>query len=122
MIPADDHPWLDPDGLLRRGSRWVALSPHEEEVLRLLLSRWGRMVPRASLAAAVGPAGATSDRALNTLVGRLRKRLEPLDLTIETIRARGLLLASSQDPVPTSEPTHVGVVDVLSEGPSWLIS
>jgi DNA-binding winged helix-turn-helix (wHTH) protein len=122
MIPADDHPWLDPDGLLRRGSRWVALSPHEEEVLRLLLSRWGRMVPRASLVDAVWPDGSTSDRALNTLVGRLRRRLEPLGLTIETIRARGFLLASSQDPVPTSEPTHVGGADVLSEGPSWLIS
>jgi DNA-binding winged helix-turn-helix (wHTH) protein len=120
--PGDDHPWLDPDGLVRRGSRWVAVSPHEEEVLRLLLARWGHLVPRASLAAVVWPDGATSDRALNTLVGRLRRRLEPLDLTIETIRARGFLLASSQDPAPTSEPTHVGLSDVLSEGPSWLIS
>jgi DNA-binding winged helix-turn-helix (wHTH) protein len=120
--PGDDHPWLDPDGLLRRGSRWVAVSPHEEEVLRLLLARWGRMVPRASLAAAVWPDGAISDRALNTLMGRLRKRLEPLDLTIETIRARGFLLASGRDPAPTSEPIHAGLADVLSEGPSWLIS
>ena len=120
--PGDDTPWLDPDGLLRRGSRWVAVSPHEEEVLHLLLARWARMVPRASLVAAVWPDGSASDRALNTLMGRLRKRLEPLDLTIETIRARGFLLAPSQRPAPTSEPTHVGLADVLSEGPSWLIS
>jgi DNA-binding winged helix-turn-helix (wHTH) protein len=121
--PGDDHPWLDPDGLLRRGDRWVAVSPHEEAVLHLLLARWGRMVPRASLSDAVWPDGSASSRALNTLVGRLRKRLDPLGLTIETIRARGFLLAYSQEPeAPHSEPTHVGLADVLSEGPSWLIS
>ena len=119
--PGDDVPWLDPDGLLRWRDRWVAVSPNEEAALRLLLDRWGHMASRASLSAAVWPGG-SSGRALNTLVGRLRKRLEPLGLTIETIRARGFLLAVSQLPAPNSEPTHVGLADVLSEGPSWLIS
>ena len=120
--PGEDVPRLDRDGLLRWRDRWVAVSPHEEAALHVLLDRWGRMVPRASLSAAVWPDGLPSGRALNTLVGRLRKRLEPLGLTIETIRARGFLLAVSQPPAPNSEPTHVGLADVLSEGPSWLIS
>ena len=117
-----DRPSLDPDGLLRHHDRWVAVSPHEEAVLRLLLARWGHMVPRASLSAAVWPDASASSRALNTLVVRLRKRLEPLGLTIETIRARGFLLATRQHLAPSSESTHVGLADVLSEGPSWLIS
>jgi DNA-binding winged helix-turn-helix (wHTH) protein len=118
----DDRPWLDPDGLLRRRDRWVAVSPHEEAVLHLLLDRWGQLVPRASLAAAVWPDASASSRALNTLVGRLRKRLGPLGLTIETIRARGFVLTALQPTALNSEPTHVGLADVLSEGPSWLIS
>jgi DNA-binding winged helix-turn-helix (wHTH) protein len=117
-----DLPWLDDDGLLRHQGSWVAVSPHEEAVLRLFLARWGRMVPRASLAEAVWPSSPSNTRALNTLVGRLRKRLEPLGLTIETIRARGFLMAA-RHPEPISDPFLAGLAaGVLTEGPSWLIS
>jgi DNA-binding winged helix-turn-helix (wHTH) protein len=119
--PHADVPWLDDDGLLRHHGSWVAVSPHEEAVLRLFLARWGRMVPRARLAEAVWPASPANTRALNTLVGRLRKRLEPLELTIETIRARGFLMAA-RTPDPISDPFLAGSSGVLSEGPSWLIS
>jgi DNA-binding winged helix-turn-helix (wHTH) protein len=117
-----DVPWLDDDGLLRHQASWVAVSPHEEAVLRLFLARWGRMVPRARLAEAVWPSSPANTRALNTLVGRLRKRVEPLGLTIETIRARGFLMAARR-PEPNSDPFVAGLTaGVLTEGPSWLIS
>ena len=118
----DDRPWLDPDGLLRHRDRWVAVSPNEEAVLRPLLDRWGQLVSRTSLAASVWPDATASSRSLNTLVARLRKRVGPLGLTIETIRARGFVLAVRPQSALNSEPSHVGLADVLSEGPSWLIS
>ena len=97
-------PRIDEDGLLRYGGRWVALSPKEEVVLQPLLRGWQRVVSRQRLAATGWPGTGPRTSALDKVVGRLRRRLEPLGLTIHTVRARGFLLAP------------------LTEGQSWLIS
>lgn len=92
-------PLLDHDGLLRFGSRWVPLPPVEVRLIRALLERFGTVVHREALARAGWPDGAPGRNALDVHVLRLRRRLEPVNLAIRTIRSRGYLLerASSED-------------------------
>lgn len=85
-------PLLDPDGLLRFGSRWVPLPPVEVRLMRALLDRFGTVVHREHLAQAGWPEGAPGRNALDVHVLRLRRRLEPVSLAIRTIRSRGYLL------------------------------
>ena len=98
-----DVPELDDDGLLRYHGTWVATSRREELALRPLLTRWRRTVTPRSLAEAawseeVAPA------ALSSLVRRLRRRVEPLGLTIRTIRARGFILEPASTPKGSTWP------------------
>src|SRR4249919_2109110 len=41
--PSPPLPTIDEHGLLRRGDRWVSLTPTEERVMRVLLDRVGRV-------------------------------------------------------------------------------
>ena len=100
-----DVPELDGDGLLRYRGAWVATSRQEERALRPLLTRWRRTVSPRSLTEAAW-SGEVAPTALSSLVRRLRRRVEPLGLTIHTIRARGFILE------PASTP----------KGSTWLIS
>jgi DNA-binding response OmpR family regulator len=70
----------------------VSLPPLESRMAALLLSRFGAVVGRDALAAAGWPDGVTGRNALDVHVLRLRRRLEPLDLVIRTVRSRGYLL------------------------------
>ncbi len=90
---------LDDDGLLRRGTRWVALSQRELQVATVLLARPGVLVGRAELIAAVRPDVAKDDRRiLDTVVRRLHRRIVPLGLAVHTIRASGFLLELGELP------------------------
>ena len=86
-----DVPELDAYGLLRYRGRWVATSRQEELALRPLLTRWRRTVTPRSLAEATWSED-VAPTALSSLVRRLRRRVEPLGLTIHTIRSRGFIL------------------------------
>jgi hypothetical protein len=90
---------LDADGLLHRGTRWVALSRRELQVATLLLDRSGSLVARADLLAAVCP-GATSDdrRLVGSLMRRLQRRIAPLGMRVHTVRASGFLLEIGELP------------------------
>lgn len=107
-----DLPEIDECGLLRYRGAWVALSPKEEVVLRRLLAAWPRVVSRERLLATGWPdRSLDSTTALDKVLGRLRRRLASLDLTIETVRARGLVLRAIDTcdhneglPCPTSSP------------------
>jgi Transcriptional regulatory protein, C terminal len=97
---------LDDDGLVRRGSRWVALSPRERCLASTLLARPGTLVGRAALLAAVCPdvdvrAEVEGDRRrlLDTLVRRVRLRIAPLGMTIHTVRGQGFVLEMGDLPV-----------------------
>jgi DNA-binding response OmpR family regulator len=83
---AHDHdaPGIDADGLLRYRGKWVSLPPLERRMLESLLSRFGAVVSD----------GASGRNALDVHVLRLRRRLEPTDLAIRTVRCRGYLLES----------------------------
>jgi hypothetical protein len=85
---------FDGDGLLRRGRRWVAVSPRERQLLEPLLARVGAPVSRVELLAAVLP-GAVADehRALDRLVRRVRARVAPLAMNVLVVRGFGYLLA-----------------------------
>lgn len=87
--PAPD---LDEDGVLRVGPHWVSLPPVEARLMAALLDRYGAVVSRDALARAGWPSGAPGRNALDVHMLRLRRRLDPLDLAIRTVRSRGYLL------------------------------
>lgn len=84
-------PRLDDYGVLWRDPSWVGLAPMEARIMAALLEKPGRVCSRGRLAGAWRDRPA-SDHALNTHVGRLRRRIEPLDLAIHTVRRRGYFL------------------------------
>ncbi|HZQ26864.1 MAG TPA: helix-turn-helix domain-containing protein [Acidimicrobiales bacterium] len=92
LLDTADPPHLDPDGVLRMGGRWVALPPVEARLTSALLGRFGAVVSRDNLAGAGWPDGAPGRNALDVHVLRLRRRIAPLGLIIQTVRARGYLL------------------------------
>jgi hypothetical protein len=100
LLAADARGWPsleDPD-LLRRGPIWVPLSPHEAAVARLLAGRFGRVVGRERLGAAVWPSHPHASIALTQLTARVRRRVAPLDLEIVTVWRRGYLMRDAALP------------------------
>lgn len=67
----------------------VGLSAQEHEVLRVLLERSGRVVPRAELLVEKG-ASAKSDRTLDFVIRRLRQKLETADTRRRITAIRGV--------------------------------
>ena len=90
--PRRGLPTIDEYGLLRRGDRWVSLTPTEERVMRALLDRAGRVCSRTLLTDAGWPRGPASERILDTYVRRLRAKIPGFGLEIRTVRRRGFLL------------------------------
>jgi DNA-binding response OmpR family regulator len=89
---------LDAFGVLRRGGTWTALPTMERQVLALLLYNLDQVVPTSEFYELVWPDREPSHtrRPLNVLVHRLRKRIQPLGLSISTIRGQGYLLHRSR--------------------------
>jgi DNA-binding response OmpR family regulator len=92
LEPARPLPTIDEHGLLRRGDRWIPLTPTEERVLRALLERAGRLCTRSLLTDAGWPRGTTNDRILDTYVRRLRAKISGFGIGIRTVRKRGFVL------------------------------
>ena len=119
--PDAELPSLDEYGLLRYRGHWVAVSSTEERVLRPLLGSWRHLVGSQQLAETVWPTTKVKANAIHTLVRRLRRRLQPLGLTVETIRARGFLM----EPLPEDDHIHAvaaGQGRAPHEGSTWPIS
>lgn len=89
---AREVPQLDDDGVLRFGDGWVPLPPVEARLAAELLRRFGAVASRADLTKAGWPGGSPGRNALDVHVLRLRRRLQPVELAIRTVRARGYLL------------------------------
>lgn len=84
---------LDADGVLRADDRWVALAPLMSRVLEVLLARPGELVYRSELTAAAWPDEPPVDeRALDGVIGRLRRHTSPLGVRIHTVPRRGFML------------------------------
>jgi DNA-binding winged helix-turn-helix (wHTH) protein len=92
------EPVLDEDGVLRFRGQWVSLPPVEARLTRALVERYGSVVSRETLTAAGWPGGAPGRNALDVHVLRLRRRLDPIDLAIRTVRSRGYLLEDAAQP------------------------
>jgi DNA-binding response OmpR family regulator len=109
-IPADDRdlqarmetlvrrittrPELDGDGVLRSGNGWAALPPIEARLTEVLLLRYDKVVGREVLLRHGWPGEEPNRNVLDVHVLRLRRRIEPLGLTIRTIRKRGYVMCS----------------------------
>jgi DNA-binding response OmpR family regulator len=90
---------FDEDGLLRRGDRWVAVTPLERRAVEPLLARAGRPVGRAELLAAVAPGAASDDsRTIDRVVRRVRQRVAPLGMNVRVVRGFGFLLETAALP------------------------
>ena len=88
-------PRLDANSCLHAGSRWVALTPIESRLVKLLLERFGLVVSRGALVGAAWPKRKPTNNQLDLHMMRLRRRLEPLGLALRTVRARGYSLDRS---------------------------
>lgn len=89
------RPGLDADGVLRYEGVLVPLPPLEARLASVLLERFASVVSRDGLGRAGWPDGPPGRNALDVHMVRLRRRVQPLGLTIRTVRGRGYLLAAS---------------------------
>lgn len=90
-------PVLSEEGVLRHGGAAVPLSPVEAGLVGVLSARFGAVVGRADLMAAVWPGDPPPRNALDVQISRLRRRLAAVGLAITTIRGRGYLLDDVAD-------------------------
>jgi DNA-binding response OmpR family regulator len=85
-------PELDADGLLRFRGAWVALTPVESRLAKVLLDRMGTVVSRQAILRAGWREGEPARNVLDVHILRLRRRMAPLGLSIKTFRGRGYLM------------------------------
>ena len=79
----------------------VDLTAREYALLELLAVRAGRVVNKSQIGSRLAGAGeALSDAAIEVAIHRLRRRLEPYDLQVRTVRGFGYLLEAAE---PASE-------------------
>jgi hypothetical protein len=90
---AVERPWLDADGLLRAGDRWVDLPTGPRAVVELLVTRFGQVVAADELASTYRRAGGSARAsARKTMIVRARHRLAELGLELHNVRDSGYLL------------------------------
>lgn len=82
-------PRIDGDGVLRFRDKWVALPPIEMRMVQAMLARVGNVVSRDALARHGWQGGSPGRNVLDVHIARLRRRIEPLGLSIRTVRQRG---------------------------------
>lgn len=91
-------PQIDPYGILRFSGRSSCVSPTETELLECLIRQFGALVPREELHDCLPqrPSGGGRN-ALDLHIMRLRRRIHPLGLAIQTVRGRGYMLQAAAD-------------------------
>ena len=92
---------VDDDGLVDYDGQRAVVSPIEAVILARLADDPERVVSRRELTKLVWNDDRRTPAALESRIHTLRRRLEPLRLTIHTIRGRGFLLAATP-PTPIS--------------------
>jgi hypothetical protein len=88
------RPELDGHGRLLRGTRWVALSPIEEQLCTLLIGEFGDVVSDRQLLARAWPGGTGTPTGLRLQMTRLRRRIDDLGLEVRSVRGKGYVLQS----------------------------
>ena len=97
------RPVLLDDAILRNSLGSVALPLAEAVVVHTLLEGDGRLVARQEVEIALWPDGPPSSRALDDLIYRLRRRLQPLHLNVFSERGRGFVLGVALESAHTTE-------------------
>jgi hypothetical protein len=97
-------PFLEADVVLRYGGRTVVVSEGEGAVLRPLIAGFGELVTWDVLRRHLWPDAERTARAMSSRIFRVRARIEPIGLTIYTIRRRGVVL--DHDDRPTQAPAR----------------
>jgi hypothetical protein len=91
------NPEIDPAGRLRFQGRWVALSRTEQNLTRTLIKRMGTVVDHATLTRCTWPDGdGVPYGRLRVQILHVRRRLEPIGLSIRTVQGRGYVLEPSE--------------------------
>jgi len=85
-------PRVGADGRLQFGSHWIALSPIELRLARVLVERFGEVVQNNELAGVAWPGEGINEGALRVHLTRLRRRLRTLGLEVQNVRGRGYLM------------------------------
>jgi two-component system, OmpR family, response regulator len=88
------RPELDGRGRLLRGTRWVPLSPIEEQLCTLLIGEFGAVVSDRRLIARGWPEGTGTPTGLRLQMTRLRRRVADLQLEVRSVRGQGYVLQS----------------------------
>lgn len=88
-------PRLDEHGILSFGMRSVGLPAREAQVAGVLLRRFGDVVTKDEVIAAVSPSGLRRPTLLATHVSRLRRRIAPLGLEVAAAAGAGYVLRVS---------------------------
>lgn len=79
--------------ILRRGDDLIDLSPREYAVLEILIHNIGSLVTKEKMASLLSNWEApVSHNALDIIIHRLRKKLEPFGLNLQTIRGLGFIV------------------------------
>ena len=92
--PAVSVPVLEAGDILRHDGRWEALAPSEAPIVRKLVDQFDRCVPLDQFE--VDRQDPAARATFHTHVHRIRRRIGPLGLTVETVRAQGLVLTWSR--------------------------
>lgn len=96
-----DVPVLSPEGTLEYRGRLTQLSGIQLLLLKPMLKRVGVVVSRNSLIAAAWPDSDGSPNNLDVNIGRLRRQLRAVRLTVKAVRGRGYYVADAD---PISDP------------------
>jgi DNA-binding response OmpR family regulator len=90
-------PEIDLAGRIRFQGRWVALSRTEQNLARSLIEHMGSVVDHATLTSSTWPDGEDVPYGrLRVQILHVRRRLEPLGLSIRTVQGRGYVLEPSE--------------------------
>ena len=84
------------DNQILADDQLMALSPREYSVLEMLMLQAGKVVCKDRLAQRLSTEGeALADNAIEVYIHRVRKRIEPFDAAIRTVRGLGYLLEAA---------------------------
>jgi hypothetical protein len=90
-------PWLDGDGLLHHGERWVAVPDAQLPIVALLVASFEQLVRTDDLARAYVQAGGTGNRSsIRTAIMRVRARVAEVGLTLQVAHRRGFVLQAGR--------------------------
>lgn len=90
---AHNVPQVDPSGVLLFAGRVVVVSPMECGLLEILITNFRSLVRRKALLQCLAQRQACSSRnALDLHMTRIRRRIRPLGLSVQTVRGHGYIL------------------------------